>query len=333
MRRTFSTPARVAAGVLSLALTALAQQYPPPQQQGQYPNASQYPQGQNAPPPGQYPPAQGQYPPQGQYPAQGQYPPQGQPYPAQGQYPPQYIPPEQLDGMTQRIALYPDPLLAQIMTASTYSEQIPEATAWADQHAYLRGPQLAQAIQADQLPWDPSVLALLPFPQVLHMMAEDAGWTQALGNAVLANRAAVMDSVQRLRQEALNYGYLQNSQYVRVIPEPGAIQILPVNPDVVYVPAYSPGVVFARPRPGFFVGGAIRFGSGIAVGAAFEPFGWGRPYFGWREHSIIINNRPWVRTFSNRREYVHPYEWRRPEAPRIEHHDRRDDRRDRRDHH
>ena len=74
------------------------------------------------------------------------------------------------------------------------------------------------------------------------------------------------------------------------------------------------------------------FGPGITVGAAFAPFGWGRPYFGWREHSIIINNRPWVRTFANRREYVHPYEWRRPESPRYEHHDRHDDRRDRHDH-
>ena len=226
--------------------------------------------------------------------------------------------------MVQRIALYPDPLLAQILTASTFGDQIPAAADWANRHSYLRGPQLAAAIQADQLPWDPSVLALLPFPQVLGMMASDPGWTQALGNAVLGNRGAVMDSVQAMRQQALSYGYLQNNQYVRVIPAPGAIQIMPVDPGLIYVPSYNPVVVFARPRPGFFVGGAIRFGPGITIGAAFAPFGWTNSYLGWREHNIVINNRPWVRTYSNRFQYVHPYEWRRPVAPRVERHNERE---------
>ena len=298
MRKTIAMPARVAAGIISLALISLAQQYPPQQQ---YPPAGQYPAGQNPPPPGQYPPA--------------------------GQYPTPSVPLDQLDGITQRVALYPDPLLAQILTASTFSDQIPAAASWADHHAYLHGPQLAQAIQADQLPWDPSVLGLVPFPQVLDMMAGDMGWTQALGNAVLSNRAAVMDAVQRMRQDALNYGYLQTNGYERVVPTPGAIEILPVNPDVVYVPAYDPGVVFVRPRPGFFVGAAIHFGPGITVGAAFAPFGWSRPYLGWRDHAIIINNRPWVRTWANRDHYVHPYEWRRPAHERVERHDVHEDRR------
>jgi len=149
---------------------------------------------------------------------------------------------------------------------------------------------------------------------------------------VLANRAAVLDSVQRMRQEALSYGYLQSNQYVRVVNEPGAIEIVPVNPELVYVPVYSPGVVFVRPRPGFFVGGAITFGPGITIGA-FAPFGWGHPYLGWREHAIFINNRPWVRTWQNRAVYAHPYEgYRRPVGPRVEHHERErhDDRRDHR---
>jgi hypothetical protein len=225
--------------------------------------------------------------------------------------------------MVQRIALYPDPLLAQILTASTFSDQIPPAAEWANRHAFLHGPQLAAAIQADQLPWDPSVLALLPFPQVLNMMSSDPGWTQALGNAVLGDRAAVMDAIQRMRQEALSYGYLQSNQYVRVVPTPGAIEIMPVDPGMMYVPAYNPMVVFAAPRPGFFVGGAIRFGPGITIGA-FAPFGWATPYLGWREHAIIINNRPWVRTFANRAQYVHPYEWRRPVGPRVERHEGRE---------
>jgi hypothetical protein len=119
---------------------------------------------------------------------------------------------------------------------------------------------------------------------------------------------------------------------VQVVNTPGAIEIVPVNPEVVYVPVYSPGVVFVRPRPGFFVGGAINFGPGITIGTAFAPFGWAHPYLGWREHTIFINNRPWVRTWQNRATYVHPYEWRRP-APghAVERHE--DHGRDRRDGH
>ena len=98
------------------------------------------------------------------------------------------VPPPQLDQLVKRIALYPDPLLAQVLTASTFWDVIPEAAAWANQHSMLHGDQLAAAIEEDHLPWDPSVLALLPFPQVLNMMAGDPGWTQALGNAVLVQR-------------------------------------------------------------------------------------------------------------------------------------------------
>jgi hypothetical protein len=327
MRETIGAPVRIAVAIAALTLNALAQQYP---SQDQYPPAG----GPYPPPPGQYPPAQQQpqYPPApGQYPAQGQYP----PYPPQGQYPqapPPYVSPQQVDGMVQRIALYPDPLLAQILTASTFWDQIPQAAGWANQHSYLHGQQLAQAIQDDRLPWDPSVLALVPFPQVLNMMASDPGWTQALGSAVLSNRPMVMDSVQRMRQEALSYGYLQSNQYVQVVNAPGAIEIIPVNPEVVYVPVYSPAVVFVRPRPGFFVSAAIRFGPGITIGAAFAPFGWAHPYLGWREHTIFINNRPWVRTWANRTYYAHPYEGlRRPVGPPVERHEEHGRDRDRHD--
>lgn len=101
--------------------------------------------------------------------------------------------------MVSRIALYPDPLLAQVMTAATYPDQIPQAAGWANAHRYLTGDTLARAIMDDQLPWDPSVMALLPFPSVLDMMARDPGWTQQLGGAVLAQRPDVMDAVQRMR--------------------------------------------------------------------------------------------------------------------------------------
>jgi hypothetical protein len=236
-------------------------QAPPPQ--GQYPQQGQYPpaQGQYPPAQGQYPPQQGQYPPpQGQYPQQGQYPPaQGQYPPPQGQYAPPMMAPQQLDQLVQPIALYPDGLLAQVLTASTFSNEIPEAAGWANQHRYLHGDELARAIDEDRLPWDASILALLPFPQVLDYMARYMGWTQALGNAVLSQRPDVMDAVQRMRQQAYDYGYLRSNQYERIeAMGPGDIEILPVSPGYYYVPYYDPYGVFAAPRHGFFVGGAIR---------------------------------------------------------------------------
>ncbi len=105
--------------------------------------------------------------------------------PVFAQAPPSYAP-EQLDQLVARIALYPDPLLAQVLAAATFPDQIPDAARWADQHHELTGQALADAIQADQLPWDPSVQALLPFPSVLDTMASDMGWTTDLGNAFLA---------------------------------------------------------------------------------------------------------------------------------------------------
>ena len=141
----------------------LGQSYPPQQQPQQ-----NYPQNQQQ----NYPPQQPQY---GQQPA----PYYGQ-QPAYGAQPPSY-PVEQLDNLVGRIALYPDPLLAQILTASTFSNVIPDAAGWARGHSNLNGDQLAGAIREDGLPWDPSVVALLPFPTVLDMMSGDMGWTQQLG--------------------------------------------------------------------------------------------------------------------------------------------------------
>lgn len=280
-------------------------------------------------------PPQQQYPPPEQYPPQQQYPPE-QPYPPaqypQGQYPPSQYPapppmaPQQLDQLVARIALYPDGLLAQILTASTFWNQIPEAATWANQHGYLRGDDLARAIQEDNLPWDPSVIALLPFPSVLDQMARDMNWTQQLGNAVLVQRADVMDAIQRMRQKAYNYGYLRTGPYDRVVfLGPGDIEILPAVAGVYYVPFYNPFAVFAPPRPGFFIAGAIRFGPGITIGTAFAPWGWFGVGFGWRTHVILIDRHPWVRTWANRGVYVHPYAVPRPRyvGPRVERHELR----------
>jgi hypothetical protein len=293
------------------SIIASAQQYPPPE------------------PPQQYPPQQQPYPPQ-QYPAQS--------YPGYNGPAPQFAP-EQLDNIVGRIALYPDPLLAQVLTAATYPDQIPQAASWANAHRYLAGPDLTAAMQADQLYFEPNVMALIPFPDVLDMMARDPAWTQALGSAVLANRAAVMDAVQRMRQQAYNYGYLRSNAYDQVVvPSPGIIQVLPVQTGYYFVPHYNPAVVFVRPRPGFYVGGAITFGPRIFIGASFGTFGWMGPSMDWRARTVIVDGRPWQRTWVNRAQYVHPYaalpNYYRPgtrPGPRYERHEEhRDEHRDRR---
>ncbi len=222
--------------------------------------------------------------------------------------------PAQLDPLVEPVALYPDPLLVQVLTASTYWDQIPQAAQWADAHSYLNGPALADAIQEDQLPWDPSVLALLPFPSALDQMARDPGWTQALGNAVLDDRPGVMDAVQRMRREAMDYGYLRDNQYYRVTNGP-YIEILPVTPGYYYVPMYNPAVIFTRPRRPIGPSAVIRFGSGVQVGAYFAPFGWRQPAFAWGQHNIIVNNHPWVHAGPNREHLEHGYA---PPVRRVE---------------
>ena len=225
---------------------------------------------------------------------------------AQAPPPPPNYPPQELERLVQRVALYPDPLLTQVFAAATFPDQIPDAARWADQHHYLTGDALAAAISEDHLPWDPSVQALLPFPSVLEMMASDMGWTQELGNAFLAQQPDLMDAVQRMRHKAWDYGYLRTNPQIIVNNGP-YIEILPANPGFIVLPYYDPLIVFAPPRPGFFIGGAISFRFGVTIGAAFRPWGWGVNRFAWNTHAVFINNARWDRTWVNRRTYVHPY--------------------------
>ena len=214
--------------------------------------------------------------------------------------------PDELDRLVSPIALYPDPLLAQVLAAATYPDQIPDAAKWADQHHWLTGSDLARAIEEDHLPWDPSVQALLPFPSVLEMMASDMAWTTKLGDAVLAQHQDVLDAVQRMRQKAKDYGYLRSNAQIIVSGGP-YITILPVDPAFICVPVYDPLVVFAPPRPGFFVGDAIQFGFGVRIGFAFRPWGWGATRILWDRHVVMINDARWNRFWENRARYVHPY--------------------------
>ena len=238
-------------------------------------------------------------------PAPPQEIPAGAPLPAPPRVAPSY-PPQELDRIVSPIALYPDPLLAQVLTAATFSPEIPEAARWADQHHYLSPAQLPAAIAADQLPWQPSVQALLPFPQVLVMMASDMPWTEELGAAFLESPADVMEASQRMRQAAYNYGYLRSNSQI-VVQRGPFIEIAPVDPAFIVVPYYNPAIVFAAPRPGVAVVGAVRFGFGVRIGPAFAPWGWGTTRFAWGEHTLIVNNTPWRRSWANRAVYVHPF--------------------------
>jgi hypothetical protein len=193
-------------------------------------------------------------------------PARAQDYGAPGNY--AYPQAGQLDNLVSRIALYPDPLLAQIFAAAAFPDQI------------------AAAAQGAPGPFDPSVEALMQYPSVLQMMASDPNWVAALSQAVMQDQGAVMDAIQNLRQEAQQYGYLQSGPQMQVVNDGGYIDIEPVG-GYMYVPIYDPYIVFARPRPGFFVGGAIRFGGG---------FHWVGGYnrFDWRSHEVVVNRRVWT---------------------------------------
>lgn len=231
---------------------------------------------------------------------------------------PTYAPVE-LDRLVQPIALYPDPLLAQVLAASTYPSDIPVAARWSDEHRGLTGGRLSAAMAVDDERMEPAVQALLPFPSVLDMMAEDMAWTHELGNAVLVDRGAVMDAVQRLRLQASQYGYLHSNAGVIVTPGP-YIEILPADAAFVPVPYYDPFIVFGPPGPGVIVSSAISFGHGVRIGTAFAPWGWGGTSLVWPRHVVVINRTPWERTWDNRLTYVHPYAVRRDAERRAESH-------------
>jgi hypothetical protein len=251
-----------------------------------------------------------------QYPGQAppQYPqgaPQGQP--AGGQVPPYaQSSPQQLQQLVAPIALYPDQLVAQILAASTFPEQVVEADRWLHDHPGLHGDALAQAV--NQMPWDPSVKGLTAFPDVLGNMDKNLSWTSSLGNAYYNQQPAVMDAVQVMRQRAEASGNLRSTPQQTVTNQGSTIVVTPAQPDVVYVPAYDPWIVYGAPiwawpgwypYPGIWFGGPyLSFGVGFGVGF-FGGFGWGWGHWGfnWGGHfSTFGGGRYFARsnTFYNR---------------------------------
>jgi Protein of unknown function (DUF3300) len=213
---------------------------------------------------------------------------------------------EQLDALVAPIALYPDPLLSEVLMASTYPLEVVEANRWADANKNLQGDQLKAAV--DKQDWDNSLKALVATPSVLAMMSEKLDWTQKLGNAVLAQQAGVMDAIQRLRAKAQAANKLQTTpqQTVSVQQDAGqqVIAIEPASADTIYVPYYNPSVVYGDwpypdyppyyfPPPGYIAGAAIAtgiaFGAGYALGRwASGGYIWGGG-FRWRNGNIVVN--------------------------------------------
>lgn len=215
---------------------------------------------------------------------------------------PAKIPPEQLDSLVAPIALYPDPLLAQTLAASTYPLEIIQLQQWLQKNKNLKDKALAEAVAKQ--PWDPSIQALAALPDVVNRLANDIQWTTDLGNAFLAQQSDVMDAVQRMRKKAQDKGNLKSNEQqkveTKVIESKSVIVVQQANPQVVYVPSYDPVVVYGPPvyayppiyypPPGYYAAGmAISFGVGVMMGAFWSGgWGWG---CGWGGHNDITINR------------------------------------------
>lgn len=212
--------------------------------------------------------------------------------------------PEELDGLVAPFALYPDALVAQVLGAATFPYEIVDAAFWVKDNSSLSGDALMTAV--DKQSWDPAVKALTQFPSVLDNLAKNLAWTSALGEASATQQQDVMAAVQRMRAKAYAAGNLKSSPEIKVVQEsPQTIIIQPANPQIVYVPTYSPTVVYGAPvvTPGYTssdvaAAAIISFGMGIAVGAMINGgcCGWGYSYWGtnWHSHTVIYNRNVYV---------------------------------------
>ena len=212
------------------------------------------------------------------------------------------IPADQLDSLVAPIALYPDPMLAQVLAASTYPLELVQLQQWLAKNKTLKDKALVDAVQKQ--PWDSSVQAMAALPDVVKRLADDIQWTTDLGNAFLAQQSDVMDAVQRMRKKAQDSGNLKSNEQqkveTKVVESKQVVIIEQANPEVIYVPSYNPTVVYGPPvypyppiyypPPGYYAAGvAISFGIGLAMGAAWGGgWGWGCGWGG--NNNITINN-------------------------------------------
>ncbi len=208
---------------------------------------------------------------------------------------------DQLDSLVAPIALYPDPLLAQVLVAATYPLEVIQLQQWLDRNKGMKDKALTDAVQKQN--WEASIQALAVLPDVVKILSENIKWTTDLGNAFLAQQSDVMDAVQRMRVKAKNSGNLRSTEQqkveTKVIDNKTVVVVQPSKPDVIYGPSYDPVVVYGPPvyayppmyyPPGYYAAGmALSFGMGVAVGAAING-GWGYGC-GWGSNNTInINN-------------------------------------------
>lgn len=202
---------------------------------------------------------------------------------------------QELDQMLAPIALYPDPLLSQILMAATYPLEVVEAARWTRTHPEQSGDDAVRSIQ--QRDWDPSVKSLVAFPRILQTLDEQLEWTERLGEAFLTDQPRVMETIQHLRQKAYAAGNLHSNDQVRVESDGQIIVVEPASPDIVYVPYYDPTIVYGAwwwpsyppfywaPWPGYFVRSGFAWGAGTVVIYGF--------FFGdcdWHAHRVRIVN-------------------------------------------
>ena len=214
----------------------------------------------------------------------------------------------ELEALVAPIALYPDALVAQILSAATFPDQVAIADYWLQENKNLTGSTLMQAV--DKQAWDASVKALTQFPSVLENMAKNLSWTSSLGEAFHGQQAEVMTAIQTLRAKAKSAGNLKTTPQVTVVQQsPQVIVIQPTNPQVVYVPTYNPAVVYGYPYvvPAYVyvpppsgavvAAGIIGFGAGIAVGAMMSGgcCGWGYSSWncGWHGTAVVYHGGPY----------------------------------------
>ena len=203
---------------------------------------------------------------------------------------------EQMDNLLAPIALYPDPLLAQVFPASTFVDQIDQAARWLRAHNN-------NSAGVDNESWDVAVRSVAHYPQVVYMMSDKLDWTTALGQAYVNQSTDVLTSVQRLRARAKAAGYLVTTPQQTVIVEKEVIKVVPAQPQVIYVPTYNPQVVYVQPS-GPSTGtvaaaAAISFGVGLAIGA------WLNNDCNWHTHTVYYHGwhgSGWITTSSH---YVH----------------------------
>ena len=207
------------------------------------------------------------------------------------------IPAEQLDSLVAPIALYPDPVLAQVLAASTYPLELLQLHQWVQKNPGLKDKALLDAVEKQ--PWDPSIQAMAALPDLVKRLADDIQWTTDLGNAFLAQQSEVMKAVQRMRRKAQDKGTLsstpQQTVQTQVIEREQVIVIEQADPEVIYVPSYDPLWAYGEPfypYPSIYypTGGlALSFGVGVAMGAFWGGGGWGWGP-GWGNNNLQINH-------------------------------------------